>query len=206
MPGQALSTSEKIAAAALDILEREGAAAVTTRRVARAVGITPMAIYHHFPNRERLLQFVTELEFAKLADKLTIVSHLSSDGDRLLHSMDYYLDYALRHPRVFDYVFSYKRPDARRFPVDFLSRRSPTINIVAGMIEDAIRSGILEHDDSWEVAIQLWALAHGYAALHRAGRFSLSQSQFRELFHRAMARLFDGLRRRVTRRKRGLHQ
>ena len=35
------------------------------RRVAEAVGITPMAIYHHFPNRDSLLNSVTDREFAK---------------------------------------------------------------------------------------------------------------------------------------------
>jgi AcrR family transcriptional regulator len=46
---------ERIADAALSILEAKGPQAVTMRQVAEAVGITPMAIYYHFPNREALL-------------------------------------------------------------------------------------------------------------------------------------------------------
>ena len=43
---------ERIADAALVILEREGAQAVSMRRVAHEVGVTLMAIYHHYANRE----------------------------------------------------------------------------------------------------------------------------------------------------------
>ena len=59
------TTSERIAKAALLILEAEGPEAVSMRRVAQAVGITPMAIYHHFPNRESLLDSITDREFEK---------------------------------------------------------------------------------------------------------------------------------------------
>jgi len=61
-----VATVRRIAGAALQLLERGGPQRVTMRRVARAVGITPMAIYHHFPNREALLKAVTDQEFQKL--------------------------------------------------------------------------------------------------------------------------------------------
>jgi hypothetical protein len=54
------ATAERVAEEALRILEKEGENAVSMRRVAQAVGITPMAIYHHFPNREALLDFVVD--------------------------------------------------------------------------------------------------------------------------------------------------
>ena len=43
------NTADRIANVALAILEKEGPEAVSMRRVAEAVGITAMAIYHHFP-------------------------------------------------------------------------------------------------------------------------------------------------------------
>jgi len=46
-----LTTAEQIAKVVLEILESEGPEAVSMRRIAHAVGVTPMAIYHHFPNR-----------------------------------------------------------------------------------------------------------------------------------------------------------
>ncbi|WP_242617997.1 TetR/AcrR family transcriptional regulator [Edaphobacter modestus] len=42
------TTSQKIARAARRLLDKEGAESVTMRRVASAVGITPMALYRHY--------------------------------------------------------------------------------------------------------------------------------------------------------------
>ena len=108
--------------------------------------------------------------------------------------MDYYLDYALARPRVFDYVFSQYRTDARKFPDDFRARRSPTMNRVADAIAAAMRAGEIGKDDIWEVAFQLWAHVHGYVALFRAGRIALSEKQFRQLCRRSQRRLLHGLK------------
>ena len=74
------NTAEKIAGVALAILEKDGAEAVTMRRVAEAVGITPMAIYHHFPDRQVMLTFITDREFDKLADHMRAAVFCLADG------------------------------------------------------------------------------------------------------------------------------
>lgn len=188
------NTSEKIAAAALAILEGGGAEAVSMRRVAERVGIAPMTIYHHFPDRQALLTFVTDREFAKLADHMRTAPPEPTPEGRLLHVMDYYLDYGFAHPRVFDHVFSQPRQDARRFPDDFRAGRSPTMTRVAEVVGDAMAAGVICEDDVWEVAMDLWAFAHGYVALNRSGRFALDEPEFRKLFQRSFRRLIDGLR------------
>jgi len=191
------STTERIAKVALEILEQEGPQAVTMRRVAKAVGVTPMAIYHHFPSREDLLKTITDAEF----DKLLNFYHRRQQRDsaksrdaKLLGLMDGYLDYAFARPQVFDYVFSNPRPDARRFPEDFRARQSPTLTPIADFIAEAMERGQLKKGDIWEVALEVWALAHGYLTLYRGGRFNLSEREFRLLFHRSMKRLFHGLK------------
>lgn len=188
------NTSEKIAAAALRIVERAGAGSLSMRKVAVAVGVTPMALYHHFPNREALLRFVTDREFDQLVHHMRAQPHRRSPRERLLHAMDYYLDYAFAHPRVFDYVFSQHRDDARRFPTDFRARRSPTMNVVADIVGDAMDAKIIRRDDAWEVAMMLWAHVHGYVALYRAGRFALTEKALRALCMRSLERLLDGLK------------
>lgn len=188
------NTAARIAAAALRILEHEGPEAVSMRRVAKAVGITPMAIYHHFPNRQALLKTITDREFETLAQYIDIRRPRGPTESRLLQVMDYYLNYAFARPRVFDYVFSQSRTGARRFPDDFRARRSPTMNRVADTVAGAMRAGEIRKDDVWEVALELWALIHGYIALYRAGRFAFSEKQFRQLCRRSLRRLLHGLK------------
>ena len=187
------NTADRIARVALSILEEEGPDAVTMRRVAQAVGITPMAIYHHFPNREALLNSITDREFTKLLNYIQAHSLRGNAEARLIAVMDGYVDYALAQPRVFDYVFSRVRQGARQFPEDFRARRSPTLNPVADALAKEMEKGTLKKDDVWEVAFGLWAHVHGYVVLYRGGRIGLSEKEFRELLHRSVRRFVDGL-------------
>lgn len=188
------TTSELIADAALAILESEGAAAVSMRRVAQAVGITPMAIYHHFPNREALLNTITDREFEKLAGYIQAAPQTGSAETRFINTALAYADYALDRPRVFEYVFSAARPGARRFPEDFRARRSPSLNLVADAITNAMAKGFLKRDDVWEVAFATTAHTHGYITLYLGGRISLDRDEFRALVRRSLRRLLHGLK------------
>jgi AcrR family transcriptional regulator len=187
------STKARIAQVALDILEAEGPAAVSMRRVAEAVSITPMAIYHHFSSREALLDTITDQEFAKFLGYIERRPLRGSVTARLTSAMESYIDYAFDRPRIFDYVFAEARPNARRYPQDFRARRSPTLNPIADLVSASMVSGALKKDDVWEVALELWAHTHGYVALYRAGRFNLSQDEFRALVRRSIKRLIHGL-------------
>jgi AcrR family transcriptional regulator len=190
-----LPTELRIRRAALRLLERDGPEAVTMRRVARAIGVTPMAIYHHFETREALLRDVVDGEFGAFLDLLGHMPPFEAAEDRIVHALDGYLEYALSRPQIFDYVFSRPREDARRYPEDFRARRSPTLNPLADAVAKWMDESVIERDDPWEVTLELWAHTHGYVALYRAGRFSLSPEEFKELVHRSMRRLFRGLKR-----------
>jgi AcrR family transcriptional regulator len=154
-----------------------------------------MAIYHHFPSREALLRAVVESEFARLSEFFSRKNGKQGFEAAMTHIMDGYIDYALAHPRIFDYVFSNPRPGARRFPDDFRARRSPTLNLTADIVSHWMQLGKLKRDDPWEIAMDLWAHVHGYLTLWRGGRFHLSEEEFRKLVHRSLRRLLHGLAR-----------
>lgn len=165
------------------------------RRVAKEVGVTAMAIYHHFPNREALLNAVVDSEFENLVGFFSRSNEKKRFAAAMLCIMDGYIDYALAHPCIFDYVFSTPRPGARRFPDDFRARRSPTLNLTADIVSSWMKLGKLKRDDPWEIAMELWAHVHGYLALWGAGRFHISEEEFRKLVHRSLRRLLHGLAR-----------
>jgi AcrR family transcriptional regulator len=175
-------------------LEEEGANAVSMRRVASAVGITPMAIYHHFPNREALLKFVVDREFAKLAGCIEARLAKCSAEKGIYQVAEGYLDYVFAQPRIFEYLLVEKRDDARRFPEDFRARKSPSLNLFADTVGAAIQRGDLQKGDAWEIAMQMWAMLQGYVSLYLAGRFNYTEQAFRLLCRRALRRLIDGLR------------
>jgi AcrR family transcriptional regulator len=189
-----LTTPEKILRAAHKLFEREGADAVSMRRVADAVGITPMAIYRHFPNREALLKRLSDDSFNTVAHEWEARATHPDILKRLRALLEPYLQYALEHPHLFDHAFSVRRDDARRFPEDFRARQSPTLNVVADAVAEGVRRGVLKQDDPWNVAMSLWAHAHGLVALYRAGRFSYDEAQFRKFYFESIGRLIDGIK------------
>lgn len=78
-------TADRILRHARRILDRHGAEAVTMRAVAKAVGITPMALYRHFPDRDGLLNAIADqgfAEFAALLNNSVLLSEASRNGSR----------------------------------------------------------------------------------------------------------------------------
>lgn len=189
------TTRTRILQAAHALFEREGPAAVSMRRVAEAVGITPMAIYRHFANREALLKQVSDDAFVDVARVWSGRRQHPDLMRGLLDSMENYLDYALQHPHLFDYSFAVARDDARRFPEDFRARASPTLNVIADMLAEGMAGGLLRDGDPWDLAMTLWAQGHGLIALYRAGRFSYDEARFRVFYLQSFGVLFNGIKR-----------
>jgi len=189
-----LTTEQRIRRTALRLLEKSGPESVTMRRIAQAIGITPMAIYHHFATREALLKAVVDAEFGEFLEMTGNQPVYGSPEEQMVHALDGYMDYAFTRPRIFDYVFGKPREDARRFPDDFRAGRSPTLNPLAAAVTSWMEAGVIRNDDVWEVTLELWAHVHGYVALHRAERFNLSPEELKALVHRSLRRLFRGLK------------
>lgn len=187
------ATADRILRAARALFERGGAQAVSMRRIAQAVGLTPMAIYRHFPNREALLQRISDDSFQEISRHWSARNEGGDVIARLLAIQQIYLDYALAHPHLFDHAFSMPREQARRFPEDFRARRSPTLNVVADVVIEAQQAGRLRPGDAWDIAMTLWAHTHGLIVLYRAGRFSYDEREFRRFYQASLARLLKGI-------------
>lgn len=187
-------TRTKILAVAHRLLEKGGPEAVTMRRVAKAVGVTAMAIYHHFPDRDALLRALAAVESDRIAALFDSWPARGSPVWRLRKMSESYIDYAFARPRLFAFVFLQDRPDVRRFPADFRHRRSPILNRVADTVAEAMLAGALRKDDFWEVALDLWAFVHGHLALYRGGRFAYTEAEFRAFFRRSLNRFLKGLK------------
>ena len=186
-------TAEKIAAAARGLLDREGAEAVTMRRVAQAVGITAMALYRHYPNRSGLLNKLADEGFEELAGRLERAKLRGGTKEQLEQLMQVFLDHALEKPRLFELMFLKPREGARQFPRDFRAGESPTANPSARVLRQGMASGILREDDVWEIVFEMGALLQGLIMLYLGGRMSLTERQFRQYCRRSFERYMHGI-------------
>jgi AcrR family transcriptional regulator len=188
------STSQKIATAARGLLAEHGTEGVSMRKVASVVGITPMALYRHYPNRDGLLGALADAGFAELTTRLTSLRLTGRLDRQLLKVVDVFVDYAFDNPRLFELMFLTKRAGARQFPEDFRARRSPTASISADIIARGMECGDFRKDDVWEIVFESGAMMQGLVMLYLGGRMALSPAEFRALIHRSFERYLNGIR------------
>src|SRR5438046_619689 len=85
---------DKIIEAALGLIDENGAGAVTMRGLAQALGVTPMALYNHFGNKDGLLHGVAE----HVIDSAQFDGGQAKWEDRLRHCFGVLRRVCLQHP------------------------------------------------------------------------------------------------------------
>lgn len=188
-----MGTRERILAAARRAFERHGLEGLSLREVAAKVGITPMAIYRHFENKEAL---VDALVMDALDEWSAIVAALPpAEGPAKLEQVgEAFLDFALREPRRFEAAFLLPSRKARRYPDDFAAGRSPAGNVQLEALEEGLRRGQLAGASPVEIMLINSALCQGLITLYRAGRIAGGEEEFRALYRRAMRRVFGSFK------------
>jgi AcrR family transcriptional regulator len=91
-------TADRLVAAALVMIDREGLENLSMRRLGAALGIQGMAIYYYFASKELLLDAVAE----RLLDDWRLADDAAGDWvDWLRRAAHAYRALAKRHPRAF---------------------------------------------------------------------------------------------------------
>jgi AcrR family transcriptional regulator len=183
----------RILEAAGEAFEREGLDGLSMRKVAAKVGLTPMALYRHYADKQALVDAIT-LEGLE-AWRARVSRVRGDDPLQWLEKMgDAFLDFALQEPRRFEAAFLLRANSARQFPDDFIAGRSPPVAMVSDQIERAKSEGLLGDAPTPEIVLSIWAMAQGLVGLYRAGRFAGDEQDFRGLFRSALRRCISAFR------------
>ncbi|MEV0967355.1 TetR/AcrR family transcriptional regulator [Microtetraspora glauca] len=90
---------QRIAAAAVDLVDRQGLESFGVRRLASELGVDPMSIYNHIKGKAALLDAVSE---AVLTEVSATSAQWPDDWTAIARTMARgYRDMAMRHPRIF---------------------------------------------------------------------------------------------------------
>jgi Transcriptional regulator len=162
------------------------------RKVADGLGVTATALYHHFANRQALLDSVADRAFSDFERRLRSLK--SSEPSEIIRGvLDGYRQFAADEPHLFGLMFVEPRRSARKFPADFAAHRSAVFNLLWKAVGDCIAvDGLVDPDESLYLAHDLWALTHGQILLWRAGRF-VDEPAFRRVLSRAIDHFIDTL-------------
>lgn len=109
-----LLSAEKIAAHALKLLDEGGVEALSIRKLAADLGVSPRSLYHYFPTKEDLLQGV----YASILQELEVPDLTAGTWQerfsRLAHSLRQAM---LRHASFVGYYFQGHRTSAEELDV-----------------------------------------------------------------------------------------
>jgi AcrR family transcriptional regulator len=145
-----MTRRDDIVAAARELLEEQGDAGLSMRRIADRVGIRAASLYKHVPDK-------AALEVVLIAHGLSESgAALSAAGDSLPAIARAYRSWALAHPHL--YALMTTRP-------------LPRDRLPSGLEEQAAAPIVAAFDGDEDRARAAWAAAHGLASLELAQRF-----------------------------------
>jgi AcrR family transcriptional regulator len=180
-----MSTQARIFAAARALFDQNGVEGVSMRRIAGKVGITPMAIYKHYPDKDALLNALMLDGFA--AWEARIAALKAGAPLAWLHAMgEAFLDFALTEPRRYEAAFLLRASAARKYPGDFEAGRSPVISKFMARVEEARAQGLIVDVPTIDITIHFTALTQGLVEMYRAGRFA-GETEFRAAYRKALS-------------------
>lgn len=152
---------QQILDAARGIAEAEGWTAVTSRRLADAIGYTQPVLYGHFPGgKTEIMRTVALVGFTELAAATQTATGDKTGQQAVAAVADAYLDFAATHPSLYEAMF--------QLPIDARFAQDDA--------DTELRSGFnalgaaLGNDDDGTATELLWSALHGMSLLERAGR------------------------------------
>lgn len=159
-------------AAGIEILETEGIAGLSLRKIAAKVGVSHAAPAHHFKSKNALLVGIATKGFETFSDIMR-AGRVEADPDprsQLLGLCHGYLNFAEQHEALFELIFS---TEIKTHADDDLRNASKN---AYRLLEDTC--GLFEPsaDHAKSNEIMVWSVVHGYATLRVFNRKMMSQN------------------------------
>jgi len=152
--------------AALAIIERDGASALTLRAVAREAGVSPAAPYHHFQDKNELMLAVSRDGFHRLNEAMAKAAAERGAGE----VGSAYIEFAHANPALYRVMYDCARA-SEMFPETMEDDEHDGLELVKTAIRRAAGADV-DPLDIELAAIAAWALVHGLAEISRFDKFS----------------------------------
>lgn len=164
--GELLHT-EILDAAERLLIETGSEEAVSIRRIAEAVGVTPPSIYLHFADKDELFLAVCERQFEELDRTMeAAVVGIDDPLDELYARGAAYVRFGLDHPEQYRILFMRVNTHAPAASDEDRIRRASAFDHFVESVARCVDAGDLPAgSDPFVVAIELWSVTHGLTSL-----------------------------------------
>ena len=190
---------EKLLREAARLIARDGLRGVSMRKLGSRLGISRMAAYHHFADKDDLLAAVGQDGYRRLLER---VQAAASGGapplERLRAALIGYVRFALEETEYFRLMFAnlldrplHMEPVAELRPIAFSSPEAfAAYNVLLSGVKQCQSDGVFQSGDPLVIADTLHAFIHGVARLAIDNHL---KSDFEQILNQGVASLLDGL-------------
>jgi len=194
------ATKSRIHAAASAIFNRSGIDGLTMRAIAKEVGISAAAIYRHYAHREAILAEIWLEGCNDLARSMNAPIDVESAEERTLTLTHRYVCWALAQPEIFELMYRDDPEGLNLLPRggahDVAEVTNQSVSVLVREIERAVARGEWRAENTWLVAVAIWAQARGLISLHRAGLIDVPREQLPDIARESTRFLLQGLAKR----------
>lgn len=165
---------EHVLAVALQLLERDGVAQFTARRIAEEASTSLPAVYELFGDKAGLVREVFFAGFAALSSELTALPVHDDPRAELVNVLSVYRRFVRKNPVVAAVMFSRPFADFDPGPSELKAGNTLRERIVSS-VRRGLERGVLR-GDAVDIAHVLLALAQGLSAQEAAGWLGTSKA------------------------------
>jgi AcrR family transcriptional regulator len=160
---------ETILAAAETVFTREGGDALSMRRLADLLDVSPASIYKYFSSKEDLLAALKEQFFERLVERIEEASAVEcatelTSEDRFQGMIRVYVETAAERPHHYMAAFSeigFERDDR----IQPGSAKFQARQVLLSTLSEEMERGVLRRDDPDRLTSLVWASMHGLTLL-----------------------------------------
>lgn len=172
MGSPALTTKQRILGVAVESFLASGPKGVSMREIADRAGVTPMAIYRHFADKEKLLLAVLQNGFDVYADYLKPVRPATDTVEHLRFLAGRVFDFSLEQAAYFELMFLTSRtPEGLSDRSQMQGIHAPTYRVAREALRAAVNAGLVVVEDLACQTREMLAYCFGFCALFLSGGF-----------------------------------
>jgi AcrR family transcriptional regulator len=155
----------------LDAAERifiaEGYEGATIRKIADEVGVSPTALYIHFPDKATILGEIGKRTLQQLLARNRELAAQPLDAPTRVRAMlEAYMRWGLAHPNAYQLVYSAPRPlSAEMWSADTVDLSLQCYEVFADVVREIGAQGRLRVGDAETAAQAFWMGCHGVVGL-----------------------------------------
>lgn len=157
----------RILDAARELFARQGYDQVTMRGIAEAIEYSPTTIYHHFKDKDEMVECLCREDFGRLQEAFRTADFPADPVERIRAIGLVYARFGVEHPNHYRFLFMTPPPADFEMPAreagDMIGAQA--FGVLHSAVVAAAEAGRLRPIDPLAVSQVLWATVHGAVSL-----------------------------------------